>query len=381
MPILAAVSLLPLTYLFVFAIGACVGSFLNVVVYRLPYERSFLWPGSRCGSCYQPVRWFDNLPLVSYWWLRGRCRSCGATYSARYFLVELATALAFVGLFYLEIYRNVLGLQALANDHLDIQRGVIHAAEWQVFFYHAILLSFLIAASLCDIDHLEIPLGITVAGTVVGLVGSVCFPWPFPNTLAAVPPAAVAPPPPLGNLFANPNPPPPGLYPWPVWFPLPDWLPPGNWLLGLLTGLAGAAMGNVVLRAVRFFFGLGRGIEGLGIGDADLMMMAGSFVGWQVVLVAFGAGVLPALVFGIGQALFRGKQAMPFGPSLAAGVMIALLGWQSLAPRAWLLLSVPFYLGFFAVVCPVLLLVIAFALRLVRGSEPYDDFDEKKKEP
>src|SRR5713226_1646451 len=91
-----------------FVIGAAVGSFLNVCTYRLPLEKSILWPGSRCGSCFQRVRLFpDNIPLVSYLLLRGRCRTCGARFSPRYFLVELFTGLGFAGLFYLEIVRNV----------------------------------------------------------------------------------------------------------------------------------------------------------------------------------------------------------------------------------------------------------------------------------
>src|SRR5574341_1450468 len=91
----------------VFVIGAIVGSFVNVAVSRLPLEKSLLWPGSRCGSCFQRIRWFDNIPLISYWWLRGRCRNCGTSFSIRYFLIELATALGFVGLFYLEMMRNI----------------------------------------------------------------------------------------------------------------------------------------------------------------------------------------------------------------------------------------------------------------------------------
>jgi hypothetical protein len=123
-------------------------------------------------------------------------------------------------------------------------------------------------------------------------------------------------------------------------------------------------------------FGVGRGIEGLGIGDADLMMMAGSFVGWQVILIGFFAGVLPALIFGIVQVFSHGKQAMPFGPSLAVGVMISLLCWRWIGPIVWPTFSEPMILGFFAVVMPTLLLVIAFLLRLVRGNEPLDDTDQ-----
>jgi leader peptidase (prepilin peptidase)/N-methyltransferase len=365
-------------FLVVFAIGASVGSFLNVCAYRIPYERSFLWPGSRCGNCFQHIRWFDNLPLISYWVLRGRCRICGARFSIRYFLVELGTALAFVGLYYVEIYCNVPGIRELnrANNRWDILHGVPSLTVWACFGYHATLMSFLIAASLCDLQHLEIPLGITVSGTIVGLIGSACFPWPYPNaTPGLLPvPAGVA-----TMLVDPPRPPEPGLYAWPIWWPLSNWLPPGSWQLGLMTGLAGAAAGNIVLRTVRFLFGFARGIEGLGIGDADLMMMAGSFVGWQVVLVAFAAGVFPALLFGIALIVTRRKEVLPFGPSLAIGVMIAVLCWKWIAPRAWLLLSDLEMLTLFGVVCPLLFVAIAFCLRLIRGTNPIEEGDEAGK--
>src|SRR5262249_18310365 len=98
----------------VFVMGSVAGSFLNVCIARLPLEKSILWPlGSRCGHCLQPIRWFDNLPLVSYWQLRGRCRTCGQPFSIRYFLVELGTGLGFAGLFYFEIMSNVHDLAIL----------------------------------------------------------------------------------------------------------------------------------------------------------------------------------------------------------------------------------------------------------------------------
>src|SRR4051794_14834977 len=91
-----------------FVLGAIVGSFLNVCIYRLPPEKSIFWPaGSRCGNCYQAIRWYDNLPLVSYWLLRGRCRTCGARFSMRYFFIELLTGLCFAGLFYVEVVDNI----------------------------------------------------------------------------------------------------------------------------------------------------------------------------------------------------------------------------------------------------------------------------------
>src|SRR5437762_12153215 len=96
----------------VFVVGLVVGSFLNVCVARLPLEKSLIWPGSRCGHCLQRVRWYDNLPLISYLVLRGRCRTCGAHFSARYFFVELLTGLGFLGLFYAEVVANIHGWPA-----------------------------------------------------------------------------------------------------------------------------------------------------------------------------------------------------------------------------------------------------------------------------
>src|SRR5262249_58276826 len=139
---------------------------------RLPFERSVVWPGSHCGSCYQPIRWYDNIPLLSYWMLRGRCRICGATFSSRYFWVELATGLAWAGLFYLEVVVNVLDLPIVRARAADIAFGLVPPEVYLVFTYHAVLLSFLLAASLCDLEHMEIPLSLTMTGTVVGLVAS-----------------------------------------------------------------------------------------------------------------------------------------------------------------------------------------------------------------
>lgn len=203
MPDLEAVAL-TLVFVLVFAVGASVGSFLNVCAFRLPYERSFFWPGSRCGHCFQPVKWYDNVPLLSYWLLRGRCRTCDARFSMRYFFVELGTGLAFVGLFYLEIYRNALRLPELANHTWGIQRGFIPPVAMKVFVYHATLMSFLIVASLCDIDHLEIPLGVTVSGTILGLIGATWFPWPYPSERESRPAPAME----IQGLPPNPSPPP-----------------------------------------------------------------------------------------------------------------------------------------------------------------------------
>jgi leader peptidase (prepilin peptidase)/N-methyltransferase len=320
---------------FVFLIGAAVGSFLNVCIYRIPLEKSIFWPRSRCGNCFQPVRGYDNIPLVSYLLLRGRCRTCKARFSPRYFLVELLTALAFVGLFYLEVVVNVNGLvydpdwrphpvrvqasfpgaragidaQAFRREHermlswqrLQIERGQVPWRAWAAFAFHAALLSFLIVVTFCDLDRWQIPLSVTALGTVVGLIGSALLAWPWPYA-PEVPTAAMPPgqawwkvSPFLGPLTA--------LYPWPVWGPLPDWLPPGYWRTGLATGVAGMLAGTLMLRTVRFLFTHGLGKEAMGVGDADLMMMAGAFLGWQLVPVAFLLAAPVALSLTLGQFL------------------------------------------------------------------------------
>src|SRR5262249_3251442 len=81
--------LLAVGLIWVSLLGASPGSFLNVCISRIPYEKSIVWPSSRCGNCLKAIRWYDNLPLLSYWLRRGRCRHCGARFSARYFLMEL----------------------------------------------------------------------------------------------------------------------------------------------------------------------------------------------------------------------------------------------------------------------------------------------------
>src|SRR5512146_1715105 len=84
---------------YAFAVGAVVGSFLNVVIHRWPREESIVFPASHCTSCNTPIRWYDNIPIASYLVLRGRCRTCREPFSARYPLVELANALFYLAVF------------------------------------------------------------------------------------------------------------------------------------------------------------------------------------------------------------------------------------------------------------------------------------------
>lgn len=346
----------------VFVLGICAGGVINYCFFRLPLEKSILWPGPRCGRCLQPIRWFDNVPLLSYVLLRGRCRTCRQPIPLRYPIVELVTGLLFAGLFYLEIGRNLLELPYLAKHQTAILAGDIPWQAWAVFACHAVMVSFLLLTSLCDLDDMAIPLPITVTGTVIGLACSTCFAWPFPDGSESLPLVYAYIPPRL----------PAGLYPWPVWYPLPDWLPRGSWQLGLATGLAGAAAGMLSMRVVRFTFGLTRGIEALGVGDADLMMMAGSFVGWQPVLLACFVAAFPGLLFGVAQLVRRGNQALPFGPSLALGVVLTLGLWPTFANSEALrmVFFVPGFLGSLVAGGTMFLLIAGLLFRFVLGTPP-----------
>jgi leader peptidase (prepilin peptidase)/N-methyltransferase len=354
-----------LAYLLVmlFVLGLIVGSMLNVCIHRLPLEKSIMWPGSRCSHCLQPIRWYDNIPLVSYLVLRGRCRTCGASFSMRYLLVELLTGIAFSGLFYLEVWSNIHQIAGMERQREFLARLYLPSwSAWAVFGFHAILVSFLIVASFCDLDYREIPLSVTLPGTAVGLLGSVLAPWPWPANPAPAPASIASP---QAWMFPEPGIQ-EGLYAWPFWGPLPDSFPPGSWQTGLATGIAGLAVGWIMLWIVRYLFGIGSGIEALGLGDADLMMMGGSFLGWQPIIVAFVIGVFAGLIFGVVQLVVHRDNAMPFGPSLAAGIVITFLCWHWIGPNFqhiffnWIILVI---LGG---VSTVLMLVLSTLLRVIR---------------
>jgi leader peptidase (prepilin peptidase)/N-methyltransferase len=128
----------------VFIFGLLFGSFNNVCIYRLPGRRSIILPNSYCYSCGSLIRWYDNIPLLSYVILRGRCRDCGVAISFRYFVVELLTGIIFVLVFYQYRY------------------------SWATLAYLAFA-CFLIIATFTDFDHWIIPDSITVGGLVFAL--------------------------------------------------------------------------------------------------------------------------------------------------------------------------------------------------------------------
>ena len=127
-----------------FATGAIVGSFLNVVIHRYPIEESIVFPPSRCPACRARIRWFDNVPILSYLWLGGRCRDCRAPISPRYPLVELANAL-----FYLAIY--------------------LHTGPTPGFFLIAAFVSMIVVLIYIDAEIQILPDVIDLPGIAIGI--------------------------------------------------------------------------------------------------------------------------------------------------------------------------------------------------------------------
>ena len=140
-----------LTGFFIFALGAIVGSFLNVCIVRMPKEESVVRPGSHCVHCKVPIPWHDNIPFISYILLKGRCRSCKKPISIRYFFVELTTAALFLLLY------SYFGL------------------SWRLLPY-LLMTAGLIVATFVDVEHRIIPDEISVGGMVAGLILSFLIP-------------------------------------------------------------------------------------------------------------------------------------------------------------------------------------------------------------
>jgi leader peptidase (prepilin peptidase)/N-methyltransferase len=119
-------------------------------------------------------------------------------------------------------------------------------------------------------------------------------------------------------------------------------------------------------------FSKGLGREALGLGDADLMMMAGCFLGWQPVVVAFFVSVAPALFFGLFQWIIRGENELPFGPSLSAGLLITMLGWQWLGPKVQFMCFYPPLLFGLAGGAAIAMLALSYLMRLM-GRGPAEE--------
>jgi len=255
-----------------FVFGAVVGSFLNVVIHRLPLGESVVHPGSRCPACGAPIRAHDNVPILGWVLLGGRCRDCRAPIAARYPLVELANALLWAAL----AQRLGFGLP---------------------FVLLAAFCSALVVVTLVDLDHLIIPDAITLPGIAVGLVASLFLPpraglvtWLLHGRLG------------LGRL--------PGPFGSPTFW---------DSLLAAAAGFAffylAAVLGDRLFRKAS-----------MGGGDIKLAAMMGAVLGLTGLVVAIYVALLVGSTVGIALLLLRRARpgtAIPFGPFLALGGVVA----------------------------------------------------------
>lgn len=251
--------------------GLLIGSYLNVCIYRLPRDFSTAYPRrSFCPGCGQVVAWYDNLPVVSWLLLQGRCRYCRTSISARYAMVELLTAATFVS--------------------AALQHGVSGDAL-RLTLFSAVMIVLLFT----DLETFILPDEFTLGGAAVG--------WA------------------LATLW----PPPPGLLT--LFLPV-DRLPAGE---GLLSSVLGGVIPAAMLWSIGAVYERLRGREGLGFGDVKMMLTLGAFVGLEGTLLTVAvAGVLGSLA-ALPRLFLRGRSAMvdemPLGSFLAfAGLLLAHLG-------------------------------------------------------
>ncbi len=263
--------------------GLLIGSFLNVVIYRLPRGESLVFPGSRCPSCGHAVAPYDNIPVFSYLWLRGKCRSCHTPISARYPAIELLTGLLFAAI----AWRYGFAPMTLV---------------WQLFA------ATLVAAAGIDFDHQIIPDEISIGGLVAALV---VVPLVRGFTGVAFVPALIDSL--LGALLGG------GLL----------------WIVGFAHARVSVALG----REFEHWPGEGEALPkpsesdywlwfpGIGLGDVKLLAMIGAVQGVMGVLPTLIAASVAGLVSGLAWAAVTRRFNAPFGfaPAIAAGALLVLL--------------------------------------------------------
>jgi leader peptidase (prepilin peptidase)/N-methyltransferase len=223
-------------------LGLLIGSFLNVCISRIPEELSIVSPRSRCPKCGTPIKAYDNVPVLGWLWLGGKCRACKTPISAMYPLVELATGLLFAATY--------------------LQYGISQATVKWLFFT-----SFIIVLTLTDLRVRLLPDLVTFPGMAAGLLFSAVVPPrdEFGTYLA-------------GRLFQ---------------------LQVNQHLGGLLDGLLGAAFGGGLLWGLATLYKAVRGREGMGFGDVKMMAMAGAFLGLRETFLMILLGSLLGSLVGI----------------------------------------------------------------------------------
>src|SRR5882762_10470056 len=257
-------------------LGAMIGSFLNVVIHRLPREQSIVFPNSSCPKCRSEIKAYDNIPILSFLILRGQCRACGAPISARYPAVEALTALLFVVVTWHE--------------------GWSFGLAFDLAFAASIL-----ALIFIDAEHMILPNAITHPGILFALITRAVIPYfAGPNHFDDLPQ--------LITLF-------PPAYP--------------AWTVSLIGAAIGALAGGGSLWLMGFLWEKLRGVEAMGLGDVKMMLMVGAYLGWRLTILTILVAALGGSLTGVSMMLRRGSRdlqmMLPFGIFLGIGSIVSLL--------------------------------------------------------
>lgn len=268
------------------ALGAIIGSFLNVVIHRLPRGESIVFPNSRCPSCDTAIRPYDNVPVLSYLLLRGRCRACGAAISARYPAVEALTALLFAAVF----------LHAALRPALPF--GPVFFAS---LLFDFVFVAALVALIFIDAEHMLLPNAITYPGMVFAVVARLALPYLVgPHAFEDLPSL-------MNGPFSS----------WPAW------------AASLAGAVLGALAGGGSLWLMGWLWERLRGVEAMGLGDVKMMLMVGAYLGWPLTVLTIFLGVVTGSLAGVSLMLKRGERDMqmllPFGIFLGVGALVSLL--------------------------------------------------------
>jgi len=255
-----------------FLLGACVGSFLNVCIYRLPAGLSIVWPPSHCPKCDKRIVAYDNLPILSWFILRGRCRQCGEKFSIEYPAVEFFTAVLFAGFYWTLMVAQVRGPEL---------------AHWGVYAVFMALASALLVSSVIDFKTKEIYTVVTNGGMIVAVAACAIFPDLMSQSFG------------------------------PHWFHQ-------DRLDAVVLSLLGLVVGGGIIWITRILGRLAFRREAMGFGDVLLMGLIGAVLGWEGAVLVFFIAPFFGLVYGLWHLLRNKDHEVPYGPflSLAAGVVM-----------------------------------------------------------
>ncbi|MCF6177536.1 MAG: prepilin peptidase [Victivallaceae bacterium] len=261
--------MMPLWHIIVFMVGTCIGSFLNVCIWRIPRGESIVSPPSRCPKCGHELPWYENIPLFSWLALRGKCSSCSTAITSRYFFVELLTGMLFFILWFKIVF-----------DRQPLTLALVYLP----------VTALIITTIFIDIKHFIIPNLTTFPLMIVGMVLAVAFPQN-----------------------------------WKVFGFFPEVTDYASHFYALGFSIASMAIGYGTMALLAIFGKMIFKRDALGWGDVKYIAAIGACIGLKACFFSLLFGSLFGALFGVIMVMRKkanGKTALPFGPFLAVGTYV-----------------------------------------------------------